>query len=297
MKVRRRKPKTAPEPPPGENGFSLISKEKLFSLYKATLQCRMLARRIRREFADRLRRRNSQEAPAVGVAIDLLDGDLVCAADGSVLPEFVKGESAESIAAALRGRSQPVRERGWHPPAVSGLPARALKAARRMKREKKNVAVVFCGAGAQSLDGWEGALHATADEALPLLLVCCRQSSKADLAAKAERCGFPVFTVDGADVVAIYRVASECIAHARRGNGPTLIVCKPWRGGKSKRKRGKASAASPVRNLEHYLKGKGLPAKKFKNQVVERFAEELDEAFAAAKRAAKAASQRTVDFK
>ena len=41
---------------------------------------------------------------------------------------------------------------------------------------------------------------------------------------------FPTITVDACDVVAVYRVASESIAHARQGFGPTLIDCQHWQG-------------------------------------------------------------------
>jgi TPP-dependent pyruvate/acetoin dehydrogenase alpha subunit len=56
----------------------------------------------------------------------------------------------------------------------------------------------------------------------------------------------PTITVDGADAVAVYRVASESIAYARNGKGPTLIDCLMSRD------------ADPVQNMAAYLAAKGL---------------------------------------
>jgi TPP-dependent pyruvate/acetoin dehydrogenase alpha subunit len=57
---------------------------------------------------------------------------------------------------------------------------------------------------------------------------------------------FPSISVDGNDVVAVFRVASEAIAHARKGHGPTLIECPLENSG------------DPIQNMEKYLIRKGL---------------------------------------
>jgi len=41
-----------------------------------------------------------------------------------------------------------------------------------------------------------------------------------DLSVKAQAYGLPGITVDGNDVVAVYRVAQEAIHRARIGDGP-----------------------------------------------------------------------------
>ncbi len=75
---------------------------------------------------------------------------------------------------------------------------------------------------------------------LPIVFVCQNnmwaesvslklQTKVQDIALKAQAYGFPGITVDGNDVVAVYRVASEAIARARKGAGPTLIECKTYR--------------------------------------------------------------------
>jgi pyruvate dehydrogenase E1 component alpha subunit len=69
--------------------------------------------------------------------------------------------------------------------------------------------------------------------------------------------------VESNDAVAVYRVSCEAIAHARKGDGPTLIECKCCQEG------------DPLRNMETYLDRKGLFSEKFKRQVESGFLEEL----------------------
>src|SRR5262249_24241143 len=114
-------------------------------------------------------------------------------------------------------------------------------------------------------------LRSAAAEQLPILFVCDGGSTRQDLAAKAYEHGLPGIPVDGHDAVAIYRVASESLAHARQGNGPTLIECKPWTAGKAKKR-------DAVRNMEEYLLRKGLFSAQQRAEVKALFASELEEA-------------------
>jgi pyruvate dehydrogenase E1 component alpha subunit len=86
--------------------------------------------------------------------------------------------------------------------------------------------------------------------------------------------GIPVIPVDGNDVVAVYRVSTEAITHARKGNGPTLIDCifEP------------SEARDPLLQMETYLTRKGLFSEVWKHQVAAAFKRELDDAVEAAAR-------------
>jgi TPP-dependent pyruvate/acetoin dehydrogenase alpha subunit len=83
---------------------------------------------------------------------------------------------------------------------------------------------------------------------------------------KTKAYSFPTITVEGNDAVAVYRVASEAIAHARKGDGPTLIECQRWQVG------------DPLLNMEKYLIRKGLFNEECKWQVAAGFSKELDSA-------------------
>jgi hypothetical protein len=80
--------------------------------------------------------------------------------------------------------------------------------------------------------------------------------------------------------VAIYRVAAEALAHARRGNGPTLIECKPWLPADGARTRRRTGA---VGNMERYLIGKRLFSRRRKLETMAGFKRELDLAVRRAK--------------
>ena len=107
-------------------------------------------------------------------------------------------------------------------------------------RKDGNVAVCFFGDGASN----EGTFHEAANMAglfrLPLVLVCennlygewTRQADHQpidDIADRAASYDMPGVTVDGMDAFAVYEAASEAIARARRGQGPTLLECKTYR--------------------------------------------------------------------
>jgi hypothetical protein len=77
---------------------------------------------------------------------------------------------------------------------------------------------------------------------------------------------FPVISVDGNDLVAIYRVAQESIARARDG-GPTLIACVPYIAD--------GMTANPIANTERYLTGKKLFDYRWKDEALAEFNTEV----------------------
>ena len=54
-------------------------------------------------------------------------------------------------------------------------------------------------------------------------------TSVKDIAVRAQGYAIPGHIVDGNDVFEVYRYASEAIARARAGEGPTLLECKTYR--------------------------------------------------------------------
>jgi pyruvate dehydrogenase E1 component alpha subunit len=264
----------------GSNGFLLISNEKLLQLYAIMVKCRMIAER-----AHVLLEQNSivsnfdatigQEAVAVGVAIDLLPEDTIAPSQRNVIVDYIKGISLEKIFGALLARA-----------ARPNLDARLNSAigAALDNRTKKNgrVAVAFCGDDSPSLGFWHDALCVASAQQLPILFVCQnnfmagpphhkKHTSVAEIALTVDACRFPTIAVDGNDVVAVYRVATESIIHARKGNCPTLIECKIER----------SKAHDPILKMERYLKRKGLFIREMKLEVTAGFTRQLDAAIEA----------------
>ena len=74
---------------------------------------------------------------------------------------------------------------------------------------------------------------------LPVIYVCennlyteythFSETTAGDILARGTAFGIPSESVDGQDVLAVYDVASRLIAHARRGEGPALLLCNTYR--------------------------------------------------------------------
>ncbi len=267
------------------NGFSLISNEKLVQLYVTMLKCSMLEERIsnlkRRDPRATSGERFSQEAAAVGVGVDLVDGDTLAPSTGGWIHAFVKGLHLERIVAAHAGGKpagrSPYAQLNVVPPSLNlgEQINRAIQAAREnKKRRNKKIVAAFCGNSCES-PTLDEAMRLAGKARLPILLVChSRDDNNEDICNKAQQYGFPGVAVDGNDAVAVYRVVTEAMAHARRGSGPTLIELKPW----PLASRALRTAGKPVLNMERYLKRKGLFSRKLKSVVVAEFGRELDAA-------------------
>ena len=88
-------------------------------------------------------------------------------------------------------------------------------------------------------------------------------------------------SVDGNDVVAVYRVAYESLDRVRKGDGPVMIEGKTYSEA-NRGKRSKPVERDPLIHMERYLRAKKLLKPSWKKQLAEEFTKEL-------KRAAKAA--------
>jgi pyruvate dehydrogenase E1 component alpha subunit len=263
----------------GKPGFSIISNEKLLQLYAAMLKCRALEERVQILFPHSKltgnRSANSQEAVAVGVALDLLPEDTVATSPGDLVVNFIRneiqGKPLDLIFTRLYARATRPS-----PAAQFKLATVAAQANKALKNGKISVAFSSNGSGFSA-----EALEAAGARQLPILFVHQtrlsvepprgkKQAGAAEIAAAAR--GIPLIPVDGNDVVAVYRVSTEAITHARKGNGPTLIDCifEP------------SEARDPLLKMETYLTRKGLYSEEWKRQVAAAFKRELDEAVEAA---------------
>ena len=292
MTIARKKNSAPADSLSTHSGFSLISNEKLLELYTTMLKCRMIEDRIhavgKRKAGHGLSTTAAvHDAAIVGVAIDLLRGDTLAPSQGALIPCFVKGMPLDAIFSSLFGGRTTIRRsyasHGLIRPSFSAATQleRAIRAASTYKsRRNKKIAVVFSGDFSASSSNLDVAMERAGRKRLPVLFVCQNGHDVEDVSAKAHKYGLPGVIVDGDDAVAVYRVATEAIAHARRGSGPTLIECKPWPllGRKSARPH---STGNPIRNMETYLARKGLFDRKIKLKVAAAFRSELDAAIRA----------------
>jgi TPP-dependent pyruvate/acetoin dehydrogenase alpha subunit len=103
-------------------------------------------------------------------------------------------------------------------------------------REEKRVAVAWFGDGASARGDAHEAMNFAGIWRLPVVFVCDNNqfaySTPTHLEYACERIadraavyGFEGVTVDGTDVLAVYREAARAIEKAREGGGPTLVEC------------------------------------------------------------------------
>jgi pyruvate dehydrogenase E1 component alpha subunit len=119
----------------------------------------------------------------------------------------------------------------------AGIATGAALSAR--KRGTDQVAVCFFGEGALG----QGLLYEVMNMAslwkLPVIYVCednlyneythRRETTAGDLLARATAFGIPALEVDGQEVLHVHQVAAEAVERARRGEGPSFLLCHTYR--------------------------------------------------------------------
>jgi len=274
-----KQPQQAAPAPSGQNGFSLISNHKLIQLYSTMLQCRMLDECVRvlfelRKLPGDYPSAHGHEAATVGVAIDLASGDTVAPSPRGFLVSFIQGVPLEKIFNRLRAGSGNSRS------AKARIKIATAAAQSAQSKQNSRIAVAFSETGPGSTSAFQQAMQVAGMHRLPVVFVCTAnlqpgsetdllQNQPDDLTHPAHAHGFPRITVDGNDIVAVYRVAFESIQRVRLGRGPTLIECRRW------------VAADPILNMENYLAQKGLFTADFKSGIASAFTFELDRAIRA----------------
>ena len=199
-----------------------------------------------------------QEASATGACLALRDDDVItsthrghghCIAKGADLGRMM-AELLARDSGYCRGRGGSMHiadvskgNLGANGIVAGGIPI-AVGAGLALKLQGTDkVALSFFGDGATS----EGAFHESVNLAaiwdLPVVFVCENNhygmSMSVDEVSRLERVadraagyGIPGVTVDGNDVQAVYDAATEAVATARAGRGPTLIeaITYRWKG-------------------------------------------------------------------
>ena len=131
-----------------------------------------------------------------------------------------------------------------------------------------------------SLEHWQESLSFAGAQQMPIIYVIKSGAVNPDSAAPhnphleevsftARNYGFPGIVVDGADVVAVWRVAQESLHRARNGAGPTLIDCRM------------ESGQDPLAHMERYLRKRNLWDDAWKKRVTGKIKRELKAATSA----------------
>ncbi|MBD0317328.1 MAG: thiamine pyrophosphate-dependent dehydrogenase E1 component subunit alpha [Thermoleophilia bacterium] len=196
-----------------------------------------------------------QEAVAVGVCRALEDGDVIASTHRAHGHTLAKGTHPNELMAELYGKREGCSggyggsmhlydvdrgNLGANAVVGGGLPAAVGAALAFKMRGERRVAVAFFGDGATNIGTFHESLNLAQLWRVPAVFVCennhYAESTPArqqlpidDLAKRAVAYGMTETTVDGQDVEAVYRRATEALAHARGGDGPVFLLCETYR--------------------------------------------------------------------
>jgi pyruvate dehydrogenase E1 component alpha subunit/2-oxoisovalerate dehydrogenase E1 component alpha subunit len=170
--------------------------------------------------------------------------------------------------------------------------------AAKMQR-KKIVALTFIGDGGTSTGDFHEGLNFAAVHKLPLVVVIedngwayatptAKQSANPDFLSRGPAYGLRAFSVDGNDVLAVYDTAREALGHARRGDGPALVIAQTMR------MKGHAEhddawyvpkdevelwkARDPILRFERHLLESGFMSAEERDMILSRIRSEVDSA-------------------
>jgi TPP-dependent pyruvate/acetoin dehydrogenase alpha subunit len=282
---------------PDAGSGSLISDARLAELYAAMLRCRMLRERIRASASPSKLRAFSltSEAVAAAAIIGLVPEDAVISSAPHLCAALLKGVPLQSILRPFRTRPSAKSYSNSEAHIASGVfavdrldlctGALAAGLACACKRDQRNAVAVAFYEDAGAKRSWPSIFDFARAHQLPLILIrhAARPLQPAPRRGKSGRRSatslpgsLPIIPVDSNDAVALYRVAHEAVAHARRGSGPTLIDCVPVRlPGERKRD------SDCIVRMERYLQAKGLRPDRIRAAVNAKFTRAFDAAVAA----------------
>ena len=199
-----------------------------------------------------------EEAVATGICSALRTDDYICSTHRGHGHCIAKGGQLDLMMAELFGRKNgyckgkggsmhiadfDVGILGANGIVGGGIPVAVGAGVGIQYKNEDKVSVSFFGDGATNIGPFHEACNLAATWNLPVIFVCennlYAQTTPRHDHQKIEKVehralGYAIDskTVDGNNVVEIYRAAAEAAQNARQGNGPTFIVCDTyrWRG-------------------------------------------------------------------
>ena len=238
-----------------------IAKEKLIDMFRTMVRIRTFEERVFKEFTAGnipgfVHLYTGEEAVATGACANLRPDDYITSTHRGHGHLIAKGGKTDKMMAELYGKKTGYNKGkggsmhladmeigilGANGVVGAGIPIAGGAALSAKLRRTDQVALCFFGDGATNNSRFHEGVNLAAYLNLPVVYVIennlyaisVRISNVckiANLANRASAYGIPGKTVDGNDVLAVYEAVGEAVARARRGEGPTLIECKTYRG-------------------------------------------------------------------
>ncbi len=238
-----------------------IGRETRLELYRLQLELRYCEKRAYDLFLQNLVKGTShlslgQEAIAAAFGVAMRPDDWTFCTYRGHAHTLARGASMEGVLGELMGRQcgllggkggsmhlTDVKKGAMGSYAIIGahLPVAAGAAWSAQYRGTEQVAVCFFGDGTANIGAFHEALNFSAVWKLPVIYVCENNlymeytpigavtAVEHPAAGRAAGYGLPSIVVDGNDADAVYKVASEALAKARAGGGPSLIEAMTYR--------------------------------------------------------------------
>ena len=237
-----------------------VSKETMKDLYLTMVQIREFETKAQSLFAEGkipgfVHLCIGEEASAAGVCKNLRADDYAVLNHRSHGHMLAKGSDINLMMAELLGKatghckgkggSMHIADRDKGILGANGIVGAGLNIAvgaglSANYRGTDQVCVCFFGDAASNQGTFHESLNLASIWKLPIVFACennnygismsqSRHQAIKDVADRGAAYGIPGVVVDGNDVLAVYEAASEAIARARKGQGPTLIECKTYR--------------------------------------------------------------------
>jgi len=236
-----------------------LSPDELITIYKNMLLIREFEQRITKDAgkikSPLVHTYIGEEAIAVGACAAINEDDYITSTHRGHGHFIAKGGDVNSLMAEIygkvdgickgRGGSMHVADFSKYMLGANGIvgagPPLALGVALASKmRNEGKVVLTFFGDGAAN----QGMLHESMNLAaiwkLPVIFMLennlygwsspsANTSAVKDLSLRAQGYGMKGITIDGNDIIAVYKTVKEAVEFARKGGGPTLIECKTYR--------------------------------------------------------------------
>lgn len=196
-----------------------------------------------------------QEATAIGTIAALRPDDQITSTHRGHGHAIAKGQNVREMMAELLGKESGVchgkggsmhmadltlGSLGANGIVAGGIPLAVGAGLSSHLQANGKVVVSFFGDGAVNNANFHESLNMAAIWKLPVIFVCENNQYAMSMAAtrsisvprvsqRAVAYGIPGETVDGMDVVAVYRAAQKAVNHARSGQGPVLLELVTYR--------------------------------------------------------------------
>jgi pyruvate dehydrogenase E1 component alpha subunit len=237
-----------------------IPREKMIDMYRKMARIRGFEERARTEFAAGkipgfVHLYSGEEASAVGACANLRPDDYITSTHRGHGHLIAKGGRTDRMMAELfgkktgynkgKGGSMHIAEMeigilGANGIVGGGIPIAGGAALSARKRGTDQVAICFLGDGASNTSRFHEGVNLASCWKLPVVYLiennqyaeCTHVSRVCNVSNIADRAcayGIPGVTVDGNDVLAVYKAVAGAVARARKGEGPTLVETKTYR--------------------------------------------------------------------